>query len=346
MISKHTLFRFFTLLCVLSLFAGALFAEGAQEEESRNGEIRSIAVFVPGVVAGSPTYEMMVAGVEKAVAEMPEAESTVVEGGFNQGEWLTKVTGLAASKKYDLIVTSNPAMPEICNEVSMSYPEARFLVLDGFLEGNDSLYTFRFNQTEQAYLAGYFAGLMAREFRPEGGVKVGLVAGQEYPDMTRSIRPGYLMGAKAAAGEAELDFRVVGNWYDAGKGSELARDIYRSGSDIILAISGGANQGVVAAAKENDKGVLWFDSSGYDVAPGIVLGSTKIELDRAAYELTREALTGELEFGSARTVGISDGYIGFVQDHPAYEEYIPASVREDLEEHLTQLRSGAVSIPQ
>lgn len=337
--------RFLTLFYALTLMAGALFAEGAREEASRSDEIRSIAVFVPGVVAGSPTYEMMVAGVEKAVAEMPGAASTIVEGGFNQGEWLTKVTGLAASGKYDLIVTSNPAMPEICNEVSMSYPDARFLVLDGFLEGNDSLYTFRFNQTEQAYLAGYFAGLMAREFRNQGGVTVGLVAGQEYPDMSRSIRPGYLMGARAAAGEAELDFRVVGNWYDAGKGSELARDIYRSGSDIILAIAGGANQGVVAAARENEKGVIWFDSSGYDVAPGIVLGSTKIELDRAAYELTLEALIGELEFGSARTVGIADGYIGFVQDHPAYEEYIPAAVRDALEDHLEKLRSGEISIP-
>ncbi|WP_319560814.1 BMP family ABC transporter substrate-binding protein [Marispirochaeta sp.] len=122
--------------------------------------VQSIAVFVPGVVAGSPTYEMMVKGVQEAAKETPEVEISVIEGGVNQGEWLTKVSSLAASGRYDLIVTSNPAMPEICAEVSRSYPEARFLILDGHIEGNPSIFTFRFDQKEQGYLAGYFAGLV------------------------------------------------------------------------------------------------------------------------------------------------------------------------------------------
>ena len=345
------IFRVPTVLSVILLFTlfaggcsrgGDSAAEAPQEEEG----LESIAVFVPGVVAGSPTYEMMVEGVEKAASEEEGLETAVVEGGFNQGEWLSKLTSLAASGKYDLIVTSNPAMPEICEEVSLSYPEARFLILDGHLEGNSSIYTFRFNQNEQAYLAGYFAGLVSRQKQAEGSVKVGLVAGQEYPDMNRSIRPGYLEGAVAAAGEAEVDFRVVGNWYDAGKGSELARDIYRSGSSVILAIAGGANQGVVSAANDTGNGVIWFDSSGYDVAPGTVLGSTRIELDRAAYEKTREAIAGKLPFGSAETVGIADGYIGFVTEHPAYREYLDADLRKNLETHLAALKSGEISVPR
>ena len=309
-------------------------------------KIESIAVFVPGVVAGSPTYEMMVEGVTRAAREAG-VESSVVEGGFNQGEWLAKVSSLAASQEYDLIVTSNPAMPEICDEASQSFPEARFLILDGHLEGNPAIFTLRFNQLEQAYLAGYFAGLYAGQRLPAGSeekVTVGLIAGQEYPDMNRTIRPGYLLGAKAAAVSAELDFRVVGNWYDAGKGSELARDIYR-GSPIILAIAGGANQGIISAAGDTGNGVIWFDSSGYDVAPGIVVGSTRIELDRGAYEKTLQALKGELAFGTSETVGIAEGYVGFVTEHPAYREYLSPQLRQTLETHLAALREGEISLP-
>ena len=342
----HTRFSRFLIAATITaiVLSTPLLGEGASESGPATGGIASIAVFVPGVVAGSPTYEMMVAGVEKAASENPGVSSSVVEGGFNQGEWLTKVTSLAASGKYDLIVTSNPAMPEICDEVSRSYPQARFLVLDGHLEGNPSLYTFRFDQMEQGYLAGYFAGLLARQKSPAGEVTVGLVAGQEYPDMIRSIRPGYLQGAQAAAGDAVLDFRVVGNWYDAGKGAELARDIYRGGAAVILTIAGGANQGVVSAAQDSGNAVVWFDSSGYDVAPGTVLGSTRIELDRAAYEKTSAAIRGELPFGSAETVGIAEGYIDFVTEDPAYREYLPASLREKLESHLADLAAGRVEV--
>lgn len=343
--------RLAVLLIALAaaVFLSSCSPKEVQKEETREknaGTVSSIAVFVPGVVAGSPTYEMMVEGVEAAIREKSGVEVSIVEGGFNQGEWLTKVSALAASGRYDLIVTSNPAMPEICAEVSRSYPEARFLVLDGHIEGNPSIFTFRFNQKEQGYLAGYFAGLVAREKQPEGMVKVGLVAGQEYPEMLRSIRPGYQQGAKKAAGSAELDFRVVGNWYDAGKGSELAKDMFRSGVDVVLAIAGGANQGVVSAAREADKGVIWFDSSGYDIAPGTVIGSTRIYLDRAARETTLKAIEGELPFGTAESVGIAEGYITFITDHPAYAEHLSPELRDELETHLGNLRTGAVKIQE
>ncbi len=81
--------------------------------------------------------------------------------------------------------------------------------------------------------------------------------------------------------------------------------MYRSGVAVILAIAGGANQGVVSAAQDAGKGVIWFDSSGYDIAPGTVIGSTRIYLDRAARELTGKAIAGELPFGSAESVGNS-----------------------------------------
>ncbi|ORC38459.1 BMP family ABC transporter substrate-binding protein [Marispirochaeta aestuarii] len=343
--------RFAVLLFVVAgfLFLSSCSPKEAQTEEAQQeapGAVGSIAVFVPGVVAGSPTYEMMVEGVEAAARGKSGVEVSVVEGGFNQGEWLTKLSSLAASGRYDLIVTSNPAMPEICAEVSRSYPEARFLVLDGHIEGNPSIFTFRFNQREQGYLAGYFAGLVAREKQAEGTVKVGLIAGQEYPEMLRSIRPGYQQGAEAAAGTAELDFRVVGNWYDAGKGSELAGDMFRSGVNVILAIAGGANQGVISAAQEAGKGVIWFDSSGYDVAPGTVIGSTRIYLDRAAREMTLKAIEGELPFGSAESVGIAEGYITFITDHPAYTENLSQELREKLENHLEELKNGSVKVQE
>ncbi|HTX72741.1 MAG TPA: BMP family ABC transporter substrate-binding protein, partial [Rectinemataceae bacterium] len=76
-----------------------------------------ICVFVPGVVAGSPTYEQLVAGVQRAVSEVPGASMKVVEAGFDQSLWLDKLSALAASGEFSLIVSSNPAIPDLAKQV-------------------------------------------------------------------------------------------------------------------------------------------------------------------------------------------------------------------------------------
>jgi simple sugar transport system substrate-binding protein len=306
-----------------------------------------VAVFVPGVVSGSPTYEMLVAGAEKAAAEDERIELKVVEGGFNQSEWLDKVTALASSGDYSLIMTSNPAMPDICEDVAELYPEQRFLVLDGYLKGNSSIYTFLFNQMEQAYLIGYFAGLVTTSnlSGTRGDKKAGLIAGQEYPIMNQVIYPGFEQGLKDAASGGNVDFRVLGNWFDATKASELAGSIFSSGGDVILTIAGGANQGVVSAAEKVGSYVLWFDNNGYEVAPGTVLGCSALRLDRAAEEKLLAAAAGELPFGEAEIAGVKDGYVYFVEDDPAYTEHVPEEIREKQREVIEKIKTGEISLP-
>ena len=64
--------------------------EVTAEEKTTEAEPFKIAVVVPGVAAGSPLYEQLVEGSEKAVAEYPNASMKVVELGFNQAEWTEK----------------------------------------------------------------------------------------------------------------------------------------------------------------------------------------------------------------------------------------------------------------
>lgn len=329
-----------SLLCAaLFVVPVALFLGCAPVEEEEAGRPYSIAVFVPGVVEGSPTYEMLVEGVRRAVDESENAEVRVVEGGFNQAEWAGSITSLAATNSYDLIVSSNPSLPEIANEVSQSFPEQRFLVLDGYWEGNPRLRTVMFNQREQAYLNGYFAGLVTTGGMPNSreARRIGLLAGQEYPMMNQVIRPAFLEGAQAVDPEIELDFRVLGNWFDAGRAADLANSMLDRGVDVILSIAGGGNQGVIATARDRDAYVLWFDSSGFHHGPGIVIGSSLVKLDQAAYERTRAAIDGSLEFGVAEVLGVADGYVTFDSEDSNYTEYVPEIIRAQHEQLMQRL---------
>ncbi|MEX2444405.1 MAG: BMP family ABC transporter substrate-binding protein [Alkalispirochaeta sp.] len=336
--------RYLNAITVLALIAGTAGAAGTPESDMESEY--AVGVFVPGVVDGSPTYEMLVDGVNQAAGEAGSTSVEIVEGGFDQSTWEEGVMTMAASGGYDLIVTSNPSMPEIVSTVAEQVPEVNFLVLDGYLEGNDRIHTILFNQREQAFLSGYFAGLVTTSGmeRTNDAARVGLLAGQEYPIMNDVILPAYRTGLQSVTAEGEVDFRVLGNWFDAGSAQEITADMISQGSDVVLTIAGGGNQGTIAAAREHSAYVLWYDDSGYDQAPGIVVGSSFVRQDRATYDATLAAIRGELTFGDAQILGVADGAVSFDTEHSAFTSNVPTDLREEMEDLLERMRSGELTM--
>jgi riboflavin transport system substrate-binding protein len=326
------------VLACLALFAAApLFA----------GPALSLAVFVPGVAAGSPIYEQMVSGARQAAAEFPGLSLKVVEGGFNQADWPERVTALAAAGNYDYILTSNPSLPSICAEVGRSFPKQKFICMDGYLPGNPLIYTLMYNQVEQGYMAGFFAGLVTKS-RMKGAtadLKVGVIVAQEYPALTRQILPGFRQGCAAVDPKIAVDYRVIGNWFDAGRGADLANSMMDGGVDIILSIAGGAGQGVVKAAQQRGRYVEYFDSSEYRLAPGTIIGCATLAQERAVRETVRKAVQGTLPLGSAEVVDAKGGYVAFDEADPLYLQNVDAAVRARMAEEVKKLATGALDLP-
>jgi simple sugar transport system substrate-binding protein len=296
-----------------------------------------IAVFIPGTLQGSPTYELLDSGVRKAAAEVPGTTVKTIEGGFNQAQWGEQIATLAATGQYDYIVTSNPAMPEIAAKAAKAFPKQRFLILESWSK-NPSYATLAYNHREMAYLHGVLAGLIAADRKAPP--MLGLVVGQEYPDMNLAILPGFTEGLKSVSPAGKVEFRVVGNWYDAAKGGELAKSLFDQGVAVVLPIAGGANQGVITAAKTAGKSVLSYDIDGYAVEPGVVVGSGQIKQDKGAYELVKAALAGTLEYGKPRVVGVKEGYIDYVTDAAAFQKLVPATVGAKFLALLAAFKAG------
>lgn len=332
------------LLSLILLTGLCLFGCGQEPEEKEY----NLVVFVPGVLEGSPTYAMMDEGVRRAAAEDADAITVkTVQGGFNQADWPRKMKALAAEGRYDLIITSNPAMPEICLDIARDFPEQQFLCLEGSVEENDQVTALLFNHRELAYLLGYQAGLITASSLPHvrKGYKAGLLAGQEYPVMNQAILPGYIEGLEAAAPGGSVDFRILGNWYDAAKAGDMVREMIRQGADVILPIAGGGNQGAVAAAREEKAYLQWYDTTGYQEAPGIVLGSGLLRQDKGAYEMVKGLLSGTVERGTTTRVGIREGYIGFDTEDSLYQENLPREIRKKMEDLLNRFASGEIKLP-
>jgi simple sugar transport system substrate-binding protein len=345
-------YQLWVLGCAAVIFAALVFSCTKQYNGQTGSGISSelkIAVFIPGVISGSPIYQMLADGVKRAASGSGQAAVTVIEAGFNQAEWESKLTALAAPQagsggknKYDLIVSSNPSLPVIADSVSKKFPNARFLLLDGELSGNSSIYTLRYNQREQAYMAGYFAALLSAEL---GGSRLALVAAQHYPVMDDVILPGFHEGAAAAGAVPDIDFRIVGGWSDASKAMELAQAMIDGGAKVILTIAGGGNEGVLQAAAQKNARVRWFDTASYAAKPGIIAGCSILRQEEAAYDKTLLFLNGDLPFGSAETAGISDAYVDFADEDALYISTVSEAVREKQGEMLGRLRSGELKLP-
>jgi simple sugar transport system substrate-binding protein len=196
-------------------------------------------------------------------------------------------------------------------------------------------------------LAGYFAGLVTKSSMKgaTAELKVGIIAAQEYPALTRQILPGYRLGCAAVDPRIRIDFRVIGNWYDAGKGADLANSMMDTGVDVILSIAGGAGQGVIKAAQQRGRYVEYFDSNAYKLAPATIIGCAVVAQERAVYEAIQKAMRGALPLGSADIVDAKGGYVDFIDTDPLYIDNVTADVRAKMAEVVKKLTSGALKLP-
>jgi len=327
---------------LLTLCLTLLSATGCTETD-RNAI--SVLVFIPGVLAGSPTYEMMAEGAQEFARQHEGAvEIRVHEAGFNQATWEEQLMGMVAGGGFDLVLTTNPALPELAANVARAFPEQKFIITDAYLAGNPQIMTRMFNMYEQALFLGYLAGLVSASDMPHAndGRRIGFIAAQEFPMLSRWIVPGFIEGARRADPAFELDFRVIGSWADAGAAAQLANGMIDAGVDVFTAIAGGATQGLIHTIRERGAYAVFFNTNEYAQAPGLVVGSGIMRQKELTMETLAEFLAGETRFGTAAQVGAREGYIDFIFDDPGFRDNVPVEIQERLETFVEDLREGRI----
>ncbi len=334
------------IFCVLSVIAALLLASCSGGRQSTTDQKPfSIALVVPGVASGNPLYELLAQGVERAVKAHPNATLSVVEGGYNESDWQPKVAQLVQSGNVDLIVTSGPIMAGICDELTQQYPGQKFLIFNSYLKDNPAIATVLFNRREEAFLAGYFAGLVTTApstvlKHANRGLAAGMIVGQHAALIDDVVAKAYELGLRAVNPAISMETQVLGNWFDSAKAGELARGMISNGVDVILTIAGAADSGVVAAAKDAGAYIVWFDASGYKQAPGVVIGSATIAEDRAAFEKVSAAIEGKLVYGAAVVLDAAAGYVGFDDRSSQFKKHVPKSIQTALSRMMTRMASG------
>ena len=333
-----------TLIVSLMVSSGALFGAGQAERVSDTPDSLSVLVYITGVMAGSPPYTALAEGAQEFAADRDTVTVKIYEAGFNQAEWEEQLTSLVATGEYDIVLGSNPSLPEICERVGAKFPKQKFIITDAFYEGNDQIRTYLYNQYEQSLFLGYLAGLVTTSSMQyaNSALKVGFIAAQEYPLLNRHMVPGFLEGARMVNPAIELDFRIVGNWFDANKAADLASSMRSAGVDVFASIAGGAAQGLFKVAQEQGAYIVFHNTNEYNAAPGRVVGCGSMEQKKLVKEILADVMAGDVTYGEASIVGVREGYIGFFYDDPAYTQNLPADIRQKFEAFMERVASGAI----
>jgi basic membrane protein A len=283
---------------------------------------------------GGPMDEMG-AGADKAAKdfgiEVKKIES-IDAAGFEED-----IRGMAKAG-YNLIITTFGYMQEPMITVSEEYPDTLFAGVYQDTNMKDPKYANVWGTSFQGgatfFLTGYMAGKITKTN------KIGMIPGAEEPG-PNSEANAFMQGVKAANPDAEVEFAFVGSYEDPAKAKEIAAAMIAKGVDIIQGDAGSTDMGIVEAAKENGKVLVFSCVGDYTDTYENFVGTIPLGFGDTVYDAIKMAYEGKFPGGTNGTRDITNngyyvkwsGFEAFAAKNADYGPALTEAIKEakDLE---------------
>ncbi len=244
-----------------------------------------------------------------------------------------------AKLKYDLIIGVGFLFQEPMKRVATDFPDVKFALIDAIIE-QPNVASLTYRAHEGTYLAGVMAALKTET------KQIGFIGGMKVP-LVEAFEIGFDAGIKAANPDVELVTDYVGvtpqAFNDPAKAKELALAQYNRGVDIILAAAGASGLGVLEAAKEKEKLIIWVDSNGNHLAPGLVLTSVIKGVEMSVYETIKSAQEGSFS-GGLKDYGLKKGGVEYIVDD-VNRELLSDEILKQVEAFKAKIIAGDIVVP-
>jgi len=236
----------------------------------------------------------------------------------------------------DLIWGIGFKMGDTLAELAKLNPEQKYAGIDCFFaEPTPNLVGVLFREQEPSFLVGYVAGKMTTTN------KVGFVGGMDF-FVIHKFHYGFLAGVKEANQDSEVFVQYADSFTDAAKGKAIANQMYKNGADIVYHAAGGVGDGVIEAAKEQDKKAIGVDKDQNHMAPDHVVTSAMKRVDNAIFNLTQALVAGEFPGGSNVIYGLQEGGVSIA---PTSYKHVPKEVLDEVKLLEAKIISGEIVPP-
>jgi basic membrane protein A and related proteins len=272
-------------------------------------------------------------GIKQAESELG-VETRVLISNSN-GDYVPNLTTLA-QQQFDLIIPVGFLMADAVNTVATQLPDAQFAIVDfpaaALKDKPKNVQGLLFRENEAGYLAGYLAGLWAKD---NNATTVSTVGGQKIPPVDAYIA-GFQAGAKKAFPQVKTLNGYSQDFVDQAKCKEIALDQIARGSEVVFQVAGGCGLGALDAAKEEGVQGIGVDADQSYLGDHILTSAVK-KVDQAVFEAVKRAQEGQFEGGTDVIATVENGGVGLGKLGPEGEQYA-----DQIDEITQQVASGEV----
>jgi basic membrane protein A and related proteins len=272
-------------------------------------------------------------GLKRAQAQL--GVQTRVVTAASSSDYIPNLTALAR-QGYDLVIGVGFTEIDAMKAVAKQFPKTHFAIVDvsnadeGGLKNVEGLL---FKEQEAGYLAGYAAGLAAKD---RGGNAVSSVGGQKQPPVDRYIA-GFQAGAKAAFPGVKTLNGYSQDFEKLALCKEVALNQIADGSVVVFQVAGGCGLGALDAAKE--KGV-W--GVGVDADQGYlgtyVLTSALKRVDTSVFDSIKDAKDGKFKGGTDAVYGLDVNGVGIGK----FSSKAPNGIAAKVQQIKQQITDGKI----
>jgi basic membrane protein A and related proteins len=245
-------------------------------------------------------------GIKQAESELG-VETRVLISESN-GDYVPNLTTLA-QQQFDLIIPVGFLMADAVNTVATQLPDANFAIVDfpaaALKDKPKNVQGLLFKENEAGYLAGYLAGLWAKD---NDATTVSTVGGQKIPPVDAYIA-GFQAGAKKAFPQVKTLNGYSQDFVDQAKCKEIALDQIARGSKVVFQVAGGCGLGALDAAKEEGVQGIGVDADQSYLGDHILTSAVK-KVDQAVFEAVKRAQAGNFKGGTDVIATVENGGVG------------------------------------
>jgi basic membrane protein A and related proteins len=253
----------------------------------------------------------------------------------SNGDYVPNLSTLA-QQQYDLTVGVGFLMADAVATVSGKFPQNNFAIVDfpasGLKGKPQNVEGLLFKEQEAGYLAGYLAGLWAKDNK---ATTVSTVGGQKIPPVDH-----YIAGFQAGAKKANPDIKTLNaysqDFVDQAKCKEIALDQIAQGSKVVFQVAGQCGLGALDAAKEKGVQGIGVDADQAYLGDHILTSALK-KVDVAVFDAIKRVQDGKFKGGTDVIATVENGGVGLGQIGPAGTKY-----EDQIKDVTDQLAAGDI----
>jgi len=253
----------------------------------------------------------------------------------SNGDYVPNLTTLA-QQRYDVIVAVGFLMAEATNTVASKLATSKFAIVDysaaALKDKPDNVEGLLFSEQEAGYLAGYLAGLWAKD---NDAKVISSVGGQKIPPVDHYIA-GFQAGAKKAYPGIETLNGYSQDFVDQAKCKEIALDQIAKGSKVVFQVAGGCGLGALVAAKEKGVQGIGVDADQSYLGDHILTSAEK-HVDLAVFRAIESVQNGTFKGGTDVLNNVENDGVGLGKIGPAGQKYA-----DQVEKIRQQIADGTI----